>query len=650
MRACAEMLADEKMAGGIPAAEARRRALAELGGAEQIKAGGARRAGRNRPGAIVAGRTVWIAATAPFAGIRCDGAVDHHDGPGRDDSDVQHRVCGDSEASALCATGPAGCGRSQTLAVLQPANDGGLAERQPGLKSIAAYTGWSPRIESSAGVGHVNAALVSQNFMGTLGVPLRLGQDFTQSGNERDCFGQAIVTEGYWRRMGGGNALDRRTIRLDYQTYIIIGVLAPSAALEDMDALGQPSILTPIGCDPAKHTDSRGDSSFQGIARLKPGVSMTAALEDLTMTQKNLSRAYPRYYPPAFAPTMTPLSDFISGTRSVLLATLTACGMLLLISCANLTNLLLARSTRRRSEFALRTMLGARPLRLFRQMLTENATLVALGSGLGMVLASVLVHLASRSRVVNLPRLNEAHIDFRAVVFAGAVSATIAILLTLLPAARSRRIELAEDLRSGSSGSSSAPQGLRQAGRLLVAAQIAMAFVLVAASGWMVSSVAMLLHQPLGFDPDHLLFASTDLRGPVRSATDRSGGDTRETARDDDGVRRIPGVEEVAAANDKPLGGRVNQYDFCSDVHPDDCRRIKREAPDVFLVTPNYFRTVGQTLLRGRAFNNADDGRNHVVIVNRALAQHEWPGENPIGHRIFLGRSECVGNGRGRSG
>ena len=107
-------------------------------------------------------------------------------------------------------------------------------------------------------------------------------------------------------------------------------------------------------------------------------------------TQKNLSRAYPRYYPPAFEPTIMPLSDFISGTetRSALFATLAACGMLMLISCANLMNLLLARSTRRRSEFALRTMLGARPLRLFRQMLTENATLVALGSTLGFVLAS----------------------------------------------------------------------------------------------------------------------------------------------------------------------------------------------------------------------------------------------------------------------
>jgi predicted permease len=303
----------------------------------------------------------------------------------------------------------------------------------------------------------------------------------------------------------------------------------------------------------------------------------------------------------------------------------------------DLTNLLLARSTRRRPEFALRTILGAQPLRLFRQMLTENAALVVLGAVLGVALASALVHVASQIRVLPLARLKEAHMDLSSMAFAAAAAAIIAILLTLLPAARSRKIALAEDLRAGSSGTSSAPRGLRRAGRVLVAAQIAMAFVLVAASGWMVSSVAMLLHQPLGFNPSHLLFASTDLREPGHGATVEPAltlAKLRETMTE---LRGVPGVEEVAAANDKPLGGRTNRFDFCSDLRPDDCRQSSAESPDVFLVTPNYFRTVGQTLLRGRAFNSADDGRNHVAIVNRALARHEWPGESPIGHRIFSG-------------
>jgi predicted permease len=507
------------------------------------------------------------------------------------------------------------------------------------FQSIAAFDGWAPRIESSAGVGRVNALLVSQNFLSTVGMPLRLGHDFKQTGSERDCFSQAIVTDGYWRRMGGGNVLEGHTLQLDYQTYAIIGVLAPSAPLEDMEELGAPSILTPIGCDTAKGTDSRGESDYQGIARLRRQASISAALQDLLRTQKNLSRAFPRNYPRTFAPTLMPLNNFISGTetRFSLLATLAACGMLLLISCANLTNLLLARSTRRRSEFALRTMLGARPLRLFRQMLTENATLVALGSVLGIALAGILIRVVSQFKVIHLNRLNEARLDLPVVAFAAVIAAAIAILLTLLPALRSQRTALVEDLRAGASGASSAPRGLRRAGRMLVAAQIALAFVLVAASGWMVSSVEILLHQPLGFDPDHLLFASTDLRGPAHSESTVPAMTLEKLRQTMMSLRGVPGIDSVAAANDKPLGGRVNRYGFCSDTHADDCRQPRAEAPDVFLVTPNYFETIGQTLMRGRVFNDADNGRNHVAIVNRALAQREWPGDNPIGHRIFSG-------------
>ncbi|HZY73971.1 MAG TPA: ABC transporter permease, partial [Edaphobacter sp.] len=111
------------------------------------------------------------------------------------------------------------------------------------------------------------------------------------------------MTDGYWRRMGGGAALDGRTIRLDNQAYVVTGVLAPGAALDEMEAFGQPSILTPIGCDQAKQAKSRGDSDFRGIARLKPGVSISAAMEDLGQIQRHLSAAHPRYYPPSFEPT-----------------------------------------------------------------------------------------------------------------------------------------------------------------------------------------------------------------------------------------------------------------------------------------------------------------------------------------------------------
>jgi predicted permease len=512
-------------------------------------------------------------------------------------------------------------------------------QRGRAFQSIAAVAGWSPRIESSAGIGRANAILVSQNFLSTLGAGLALGHDFTQTGHAADCFDEAIVSDAYWRRMGGGASLAGRTLRLDHQAYVVIGVLAAGAAFEGPNELDEPSILTPVGCDPAIGPENRGSSAFHAIGRLAPGVSLHEAAAEIATTQKNLSHDYPRSYPPGFSPMLTPLADYMSGagTRAALFATMAACGMLLLISCSNLTNLLLARNTRRRAEFAVRATLGATPRHLLSQMLAENLALSLTGAAIGVVFSAGLVRLASHVTAMHLPRLAETSLNVPALAFAGFVTVIVAFLLTLLPAARSLRLDLLADLTSGSARSSSASGGLRSAGRLLVASQIAMALVLVASAGWMVSSVFLLLHQPLGFDPDHLLIASTDLRGPVPSTTIEPAKTLAVLDQALTHLRVLPGVVEVAAANDKPLGGRVNRYDFCSDLHPDACNHPNLEAPDVFQVTPGYFHTVGQDLLRGRAFNAADDGRNHVAIVNRALAAQQWPGEDPIGRRIYSG-------------
>jgi predicted permease len=507
------------------------------------------------------------------------------------------------------------------------------------FQSITAYGGWSPRIESSAGLGHANAELVSQNFAGTLGLDFALGHDFTKNGNESDCLGQAIVSYSYWQRMGGGNTLANRKIQLDYKTYEVVGVLAPDVDFQEMEALDEPSILTPIGCDPAKSPQSRGSTDFGAIGRLYPGVSLQEATAELQTRQRVLSREFPQDYAANFTPVLVPLADYISGTgtRSALFATLAACGMLLLIACANLINLLLARNMRRRSEFALHTTLGAAPRHLAGQMLAENGLLSTTGAIIGITLSVLLVRAVTHLSVVHLPRLAHAKVNLAVLGFAGSLTILIMFLLTLLPALRSLRPALLADLTYGGFRSSSLSFGLRRAGRFLVAAQLAMAFILVASSGWMVSSVFILLHQPLGFEPDHLLIASTDLRGHTRNVKLPSAKVLAVLDQTLADVRSLPGVADVAAANDKPLGGRVNRYDFCTDVHPDDCKHPASTAPDVFQVTPGYFHAVGQQIYRGRLFNNSDDGQNHVAIVNRALAAEQWPGQDPIGHRIYTG-------------
>jgi predicted permease len=179
---------------------------------------------------------------------------------------------------------------------------------------------------------------------------------------------------------------------------------------------------------------------------------------------------------------------------------------------------------------------------------------------------------------------------------------------------------------------------LRRAGSLLVASQLAIALMLIASAGWMTASIIQLLNQPLGFSPDHLLVASTDLRGANTGLSADSSQVPSLLQRLIETVQTIPGVAEVAAANDKPLGGRTNQYTFCSDQDPAECKKPSTNEPDVFLVTPGYFRTVVQQMLRGRDFNNRDDGRSHVAIVSHLLAARLWPNQNPIGHRIYSGQ------------
>lgn len=511
------------------------------------------------------------------------------------------------------------------------------------FRSIAAYTGWAPRIDSAAGVGRANAILVSQNFFATLGVTFTLGHDFPRAQQETDCFQQAVVSYAYWQRMGGGNSIAGRTLQLDHTNYAIIGVLSARSALEGTDALWGPDIFTPTGCDPKKSLNDRGSGSFHALGRLKDHISLADANAELAARSHNLVHDYPSMYPASFEAGVLPLAEYMVGVRpfSALFVTLAACGLLLLISCANLVNLLLARNTRRRSEFAVRTSLGATPRHLLRLMLVENLSLVLAGAILAVGLAILLVRAVTQVTVVHLPRLAEATVDFSVLLFSAAIAALIALVLTAVPALRSLRLGLLTDMSAGNTGGSSSAPDLKRAGRMLVAVQLAMALVLVACAGWTVSSVLLLLYQPLGFDPSHLVIASTDLRGPVPSAN----ADPERTLAVLNGVlqdlRGVPGVEEAAASNDKPLGERINRYQFCADSHPAECAQPSMKAPDVFLVTPEYFHTIGQQLYRGRFFAPSDDGRNHVAVVNRSLAKQQWPGENPIGHRIYSGELQA---------
>ncbi len=513
--------------------------------------------------------------------------------------------------------------------------------RSTSFASLAAYRDWSPERKGADALAARRILVASQDFFATLGVRFALGANWAVTGNEKDCSLQAIVSGAFWNRIGGGSELGNRSLNLDNRTFRVAGVLPVEQEIEGSGELNRPEVFVPVGCDTQVHPAERGDWDFNLIGRLRPGVTLEQANADLARVDQTLQKDYPDDYPAYNAafhrPTLVfPYIELLVGTdaRSGLLMTFAACGLLLLIACSNLGNLLLARTTRRRGEFATRTTLGAAPRHLLAQLVSENGLIVALGAGGGVVLALLVLKLVKASAPIHMPRLAHASLHPAILAFIVLLCASVVFLLTVLPAGRAIRPGLLGDLQVA--GRSTSSRSLRIAGRLLVIAQISLTLVLLACAGWMIGGVCLLLHQPLGFAPGHLFMAEvwTGSRALTPEQTTQAELELEQMAAS---LGALPGVNSATITDHPPLGHAVNRYDFCSDVHPEQCARQVTINPDSYAVTPGYFATVGQTLLAGRDFTAADDARDHVVIVNQVLAAREWPGQSALGHRIHTG-------------
>jgi predicted permease len=508
--------------------------------------------------------------------------------------------------------------------------------RSTTFASFAAYRQWSPMQKATDATAAHRILAVTQGFFSTLGTRFVLGASWPITGNEQDCSSQAIVSGGYWKRLGGGSELGDKKLNLDGRDFQIAGVLPLEQAIEGSYGLNQPEAFVQIGCDSQEHPNSRGDMSFQLIGRLRPEATIGQANADLAHVDMTLHKDYPNdysSYKAAFTkpPLVFPYLELLVGTETkpALFMTLAACGLLLLIACANLANLLLARNTRRRGEFAIRATLGATLGQLFKQLMVEGAVLATLGAAGGIALALMVLEMLKTTTAFHLPRLAHASMRPTVLAFTIAVSAAVTFFLTLLPAWRTLRPRLLQDLQSA--GRNSAGRSLRFAGRLLVVAQLILTIVLVACAGWMIGGVYLLLHQPLGFEPNHLLMIEVSLNSGGSNKGDAKQSEL-ELSQIADSLHQLPGVVSVALTDHQPLGHAVNRYDFCSDLHSEQCKQQVNLNPNSC-----YFTTIGQPLLNGRDFNAADDGRNHVVIVNQTLAAREWPGESALGRRVHTG-------------
>ena len=471
---------------------------------------------------------------------------------------------------------------------------------------------------------NILGAAVSPNFLSVLQVAPILGRNFLEPEEHTGNDHVAVITHSFWKeRMGGDPGWIGRTLTLNGQVFTIVGILpADFRYILMRDA----QIFIPLNLEKT----SRGENFMWVIGRIKPGVSFRQAQSEMDSIARALEREYPTDDAEQGALVIPMLSRVGHQIREALLIMLAAVGLVLLISCANIGNLLLAQGVRRRGEIAVRSALGAGAGRLVRQCVTESVLLGLLGCTLGLLLG----HFGLQAFLVlspgNVPRLEEVQINLPVLLFSLGISIVASVLFGLVPAARISHVNLADCLKEGGTRATSGAQRglLRQS---LVVAEIALSLVLLGGAGLAVRSFLNLLSADPGNDSRNLL--TFYLSPQIRKAAQAEGFYGQVLER----MNAIPGVRSVAMSRSIPPGGEEVDGPVITSEHPDiDPNR----APDIIFnpISPNYFRTMRLPLLEGREFSSADvHGASPAVILNEAAAHSLFPGKNAIGLRVKLG-------------
>ena len=483
-------------------------------------------------------------------------------------------------------------------------------------------------VTTRAGAVPARGARVSDGFFKTLGVHPILGRDFYTGEDLPSAPRSAVLAYATWqRRFGGKTGILGQTVVLNGDPYTVIGVLPPEFHFEP----AEPSEFW-VSFHATNECDLRRSCHFlDGVGRLKTGVSFATAVADVKLIASHLEAEYPGSNKEQGA-TLVPLTDLIVGNvRPILLVLLGGAGLLLMIATVNVSSLLLVRSESRRREISVRAALGAGRTRLMRQFMAEGLVLVALGSVLGLAGASKLIRLLTALIPADLlaavPFLNDLSLNAAACVFAGVIVLLSAVLFSVTPALRISLSGIAMGMAEGGRGSAGITW--RSLGSKLVVLELATAVVLLVGAGLLGRSLALLLRVDLGLQPDHL--ATLYLTAPDA----RYGKDPQSIALERDVVRlmqNIPGVSSVALTTDIPVTHWGDTTWFRIIGRPWHGEHNDTPERDV---SSEYFRTLGATLAKGRNFTEDDDKtKPEVVIVNQALANLYFPGQNPIGQHI----------------
>jgi predicted permease len=505
-------------------------------------------------------------------------------------------------------------------------------------KQGQSFTGMAATAERSfnlTGVGEperLEGRRVSANLFDLLGVAPLLGRTFV-SDDDRPGTNVVLLSCSLWqRRFGSDPAVIGRAVTLNGESYTVVGVMPPFLQLPGYSNRSD-QLWVPIAF-PQEEASQRGNHFLDVIARLKPGIPLRQAQAEMETIASRLAQQYPVYNARRGAVVVPVHEQVVGDMRPALLVLLGAVGFVLLIACANVANLLLARAAVRQKEIALRLALGASRARLTRQFLTESVLLAIFGAGLGLLLALAGIRILRTFMPSTISQVQMISIDGTVLIFTALVAVLTGIAFGLAPAIHGSHLNLNDTLKEGGRDSTGF-KGHRARG-LLVIGEVAISFVLLIGAGLLINSFFHLRKLDPGFRPDHLLTMKLDLSEVKYSDRERRAAFFDEVIHR---VRALPGVQSAAVADNLPLTYNGNSMTISVEGLPDPA---PGERPDVVyrVIGPGYFGTMGIPIVRGRDFMDQDNASSKdAVVISEKTAQHFWPGQDPIGKRLKPGSS-----------
>ena len=521
--------------------------------------------------------------------------------------------------------GTAGSSQRTTVSVAN------LADYRHGsvFEGLAAFSVTPMNLTAMETPARVAGESVEWNFFSVLGISPERGRAFLAEEDTPDADPRVIVTHDFWQtRLGGDAGVLERSIVLDAKPYRIVGVLPAGFQSPAQLGLKDPIEFYVPSAFSKDLLTSRGDHEVNVVARLLPGVSVETAQAALSTVSSNLAAQYPadRYVRAAIAPLG---DDLVRNVRESLLALLGASGLIVLITCVNVANLLMVRAVGRRHETSVRMALGGSRLRLMWQLVTESMLIAAAGCVAGIALGRMLMAVLVAMAPAGTPRIHTVTMDWQVFGLSAAIATLTGLIFGMAPAWQASQVKPVEALKSAGRGSGAKSQ-VRWRSALTVA-EVALSLILLVGAGLLLRSFTTLMGVDLGFQPDHVIAMSVNLpklRYPTPLAR------LQFFQQLDERVRALPGVQADAYANQMPLRGGWGSG-IALDGNPD-----LRATPDFQAVSPGYFQTLGIPLLRGRSLT-AQDGNAQmpVAVVNQEFAREMLHGGDPIGHFMQRGPS-----------